>query len=534
MKKNKSLFTRLPFFVLIFSIYPSLALLATNIREVDAIVVVRPLLLSILGAGVVVLLFLLFFKDWIRASLATSVVLILFFSYGHLTRLLVDRFDPTLNKSIQQGLYLIQFGILIFTLPWIRQRLVDAKNWLGSLNVIALVLILFPVIQIASFSFGIATNSDKPMATSTPELVTESSQGTPAINPLPTSANPGRYPDVYLIVLDGYSRADTLEALGYDNSEFLNTLEEMGFYVAGCSRTTYRHTLLSMSSTFSMDYLWKVIPNTGVGDKNAAPLYEALIHNPVRSGFEQRGYTIVGFQTGYQWDQWTDADYYLTLKDDTANDETASSSITPFEYIFLRNTAIYPFIENSTLAAQRFYSHYRQVNFTLDELPKIVSSIHGPKFVYAHIMSPHTPYIFLPDGSLNMDSRYYNTETGTPSNLGLEIEGYINNIKYLNSRVPGILSDIIRNSEIPPIIVIQGDHGYVLPERRFNNLMAFYFPNGGNASLYPTISPVNTFRLISNLYFGTNMHIRNDISLDADVGRPYAKEVVKPFPETCP
>jgi hypothetical protein len=64
--------------------------------------------------------------------------------------------------------------------------------------------------------------------------------------------------------------------------------------------------------------------------------------------------------------------------------------------------------------------------------------------------------------------------------------------------------------------------------------MAFYFPDGGDQALYHTISPVNTFRLVSNLYFGGNYELRKDLRIDADIGRPYAPGVVKPFPATCP
>jgi hypothetical protein len=281
--------------------------------------------------------------------------------------------------------------------------------------------------------------------------------------------------------------------------------------------------------------IWRTIPNSGPTDENAAPLYERLVHNPVRSDFEQKGYTTVAFKTGYQWDQWTDADHYLVeIADPGTGNVSARSVITPFEYLFLKNTALQPLIENSSLAGQRYYTHYQHVNFILDQLPRITTSIPGPKFVYAHIMSPHTPYIFLPDGSLNMDSRFYNTETGTPSNPELQAEGYINNVQYLNTRMLEILDEILMNSQTPPIIIVMGDHGYVLEERRFNNLMAFHFPDEGNASLYPTITPINTFRLISNLYFGTNLELRNDVSNLSDIGHPYLQKRAQPFPETCP
>jgi hypothetical protein len=534
MKKKKSLFTRLPFFALIFSVYPSLALLSTNILEVDAVVVIRPFLLSLLGACILIFLFRVFFKDWIRASLATTTILVFFFSYGHIARLLVDRFDPDYNRLIQVILYLLFITLIVFAIRWIVQSGANIVSWISSINTIALVLVLFPVIQVFSLAFGSPANTDQPVSTPTPNAGSDSLSSASPSSTIPANVDPGQYPDVYLIVLDGYSRADTLEVLGYDNSEFLNTLEDMGFYVAECSRSNYKHTLLSMSSTFSMDLLWRAIPNAGPTDRNTAPLYEALKHNRVRSDFEQRGYTIVAFQTGYSWDEWTDADIYLKLDNAEINNEKQASFITPFEYIFLRNTAIYPFIENSALAVQRFYQNYNEVNHTLDKLPKVASSIPGPKFVYAHIMSPHTPYIFLPDGSLNTDSRFYNTETGTPSNPNLEAEGYINNVKFLNSRMPGIFSEIIKNSKVPPVIILQGDHGYVIPERRYNNLMAFYFPNGGNEALYPTITPVNTFRLVSNLYFGTDMPLRNDVSNVADVGRPYVQKRDIAFPAICP
>ncbi|MFT3895590.1 MAG: hypothetical protein QM730_28545 [Anaerolineales bacterium] len=477
-----------------------------------------------------------FFKDWIKTSLATTVILLFFFTYGHVTRLLSDRLDPSLYRTIQITIYLIFIALTVLAVRWIAHKDASIINWVAPLNIVALVLILFPVIQITSYVTGIRSTPPSSAVVDDDVVVTreanQASQNIPTPQPQPTGDNPNQYPDVYLIVLDGYSRADTLEALGYDNSGFLKSLEDMGFYVAQCSRSNYKHTLLSMSSTFSMDLLWRAIPNSGPKDANAAPLYEQLIHNPVRSDFEQRGYTTVAFQTGYKWDQWTDADYYLVQQQST--NTRAASPLTPFEFIFLKSTALYPFIENSPLAIQRYYGHYEEVNYTLNELPKVVTSIPGPKFVYAHIMAPHTPYIFLPDGSFNTDSRYYNTETGTPSNPKLDSVGYINNIQFLNSRMLKILDEIIKNSKIPPVIVVQGDHGYVLPERRYNNLMAFYFPNGGNASLYPAITPVNTFRLISNLYFGTNLELRNDVSNEADIGHPYLQKRAPMFPEACP
>ena len=43
--------------------------------------------------------------------------------------------------------------------------------------------------------------------------------------------------------------------LGYDNSEFLNSLRQRGFYVADCSQSNYAYTEFSLTSSLNYDYL---------------------------------------------------------------------------------------------------------------------------------------------------------------------------------------------------------------------------------------------------------------------------------------
>jgi len=39
-------------------------------------------------------------------------------------------------------------------------------------------------------------------------------------------------PDIYYIILDAYTRTDVMkDKLGYDNNSFVNSLQDMGFYV---------------------------------------------------------------------------------------------------------------------------------------------------------------------------------------------------------------------------------------------------------------------------------------------------------------
>src|SRR6185503_18048147 len=77
-----------PLHPFLFAIYPILALLAFNISEVDFSSGLRPMVLSILLAGLLIVAFYAFSRDWKRAALISTIILILFFSYGQIYLLL--------------------------------------------------------------------------------------------------------------------------------------------------------------------------------------------------------------------------------------------------------------------------------------------------------------------------------------------------------------------------------------------------------------------------------------------------------------
>ncbi len=87
------------------------------------------------------------------------------------------------------------------------------------------------------------------------------------------------------------------------------------------------------------------------------------------------------------------------------------------------------------------------------------------------------------------------------------------------------LEEILASSDIPPIIVMHGDHG-LRDENRLQILNAYYLPAGGRKALYPTISPVNSFRVVFNECFGTRFELLPDLS--------YWEGDPNPRPETSP
>ncbi|MEN6409616.1 MAG: hypothetical protein ABFD44_07895, partial [Anaerolineaceae bacterium] len=95
--------------------------------------------------------------------------------------------------------------------------------------------------------------------------------------------------------------------------------------------------------------------------------------------------------------------------------------------------------------------------------------------------------------------------------------GYTNQVQFLNNRLVGILQTILKDSKNPPIIVLMGDHGLKNANRGLI-LNAIYLPGGKTDALYSSISPVNSFRVIFNEYFGTNYDYLPDMTGNGDTG----------------
>jgi phosphoglycerol transferase MdoB-like AlkP superfamily enzyme len=91
-------------------------------------------------------------------------------------------------------------------------------------------------------------------------------------------------------------------------------------------------------------------------------------------------------------------------------------------------------------------------------------------------------------------------------------KGYKGTLAYSDKKMREIVDTLLEKSDDPPIIIIQGDHG---PEKAgeskyYEILNAYYLPDNGSQSLYPTISPINSFRIVLNQYFGQHFDLLPD------------------------
>ena len=510
---------RIPFHTFAFAIFPILALLAFNIAEVAPRVALRSVVISLVAAVVILCVIALITRNWQKAGLATTLVLILFYSYGQVYEFLQAHqiFGIILGRH---RFLTVLFAIILIAGMWaIYFRLKDTSLSTQIFNIVGVVLLIYPLVKIGSYSYHTASNAQ--------HLVNSPYN-------IDTSAlkKPKNLPDVYLIVLDGYTRADSFSNdLAFDNSAFENELKSMGFYIASCSRSNYNTTRPSLTATLNMNYVPALIDEIGrQGLTNSDDVWLLLKQSKVRYLLESMGYKTVAFDSGFEWSRFRDADIYLQYTGVPYEMQTFQ----PFEAMLIRSSALLiwsdsiyrslPAYTKTIFNATSFglEDHINRELYILDQLPRIPFSP-GPKFIFVHIMIPHPPFIFLPNGDLQVNTSYYRfTDLWATIDETMKA-GYLNEAQFLNNRIPEILRAIITKSNVPPIIVLMGDHGPTFIDR-YLNLNAFLLPDAGKQALYSSITPVNSFRVIFDTVYGTNFGLLPDVSYDGDT----------PVPETSP
>lgn len=492
----------------LFAIYPILALIAYNIIYIDPGAVVRSLFVAIAFTGLTWGVLQAAFRDWVRTGIVTVWVLILFFSYGHVYIQLQSLLDEAVRHRVLAGIYLV---LLILGVWLVIGKIKNPATLQSSLITVGIVLVVFSISQLTAYEFSInreslnfaPVNLDSGAGANNEDMNSES------------------LPDIYWIVLDAYTRSDILgEYYSYDNSSFIRELEDSGFYVAKCSQSNYPSTRYSVTSLMNANYLDQLPGVT----KGIPPLKRSLVNKTVRS----LGYTVIAFENRSKGHFDLGEDMRLSRNQLALGIVDFSGGLNEFEVTLMQTSAlrlIYDMpqligLNPDILLEREYYEHYHQVLFILDKLPNLPKT-EAPKFVFAHLLVPHPPYVFSPDGKFLW--------------TGDNIAGYRSNVQFVDSQIGKVAKAIIDNSERPVIIVIQGDHGpsipKVTPHMRMSILNAYYVNENTKQDLYATITPVNTFRVIFNNYFGTDYPLLEDKSYFAYYEGQFTPDSL--VPNTC-
>ena len=498
-----------------FGIFPVISLLAHNISEIHISASFRALGVSLLAAVLLTVVFKGISKDWHKAALMASLCLVLFFSYGHIYNALVEAEIHSITHGLHR--YLIPLWLLLFAFGarWIIKRSKEILSMTNALNMISIAALMMPIFQIISYEVQSYRAETQLLET---DVGTETFQ-------LPEGQQP---PDIYYIILDAYARDDSLlEDYGLDNTPFLDSLADEGFYIAPCSQSNYNLTRFSLATSLNMNYVEELLkPEQMTGTKKTG-LGHLIRYSSVRQTLENLGYKSIAFETGFIWTQIKDADIYLSQNQAALGGERLSKYVNEFELLLLKSSAALIIIDGTALLLNITPQEIDKTDnvrrdlvlFVFEQLNSM-PSVEGPKFVFAHIVSPHRPFVFAADGSTNINRN--------------EHVAYAEQVIYINTQILSLVDNLMANSEIPPIIILQGDHGGVALKEgssRLKILNAYHLPQGGNEHLYPNISPVNSFRVIFNTYFNGNLPLLEDYGFYSTNNAPYEFIII---PESRP
>jgi len=468
---------------LLFAIFPIIFLFSHNVNKLFAEEIILPLLYAISGAFLIWIVLGFLIKSRIKSGFIVSIGLILFFSYGHIFMLLNTYFPMENWKKdlLFYHLILIIPVLLLFGLSsyyFIRTKK-PLNNATKIANVIAATLVIISLAGVGEYymteSYSLIEIQDIPEENSV--QVTESN----------------KFPNVYYIILDGYAGSESLQYfLNYDNGDFLDFLSQKGFHIASESFSNYQGTRFSIPSTLHMNYIQNIVDMQNIDLTEERGLIGLTRDNPVFKNFKSKGYTIYSIESG--------AIHTINMKNVDFQLCRYKDNLSPSEFdsMLIQTTILNPI--QTKLFAQ---AHREKILCGFSELSNMENRIDSPKFVFAHIMIPHRPYIFGPTG----EPIYSRVLALDDSVENWDPDLYLGQLKFANLKLKEVIEKLTE-IENPPIIIIQSDHGmrygeykteYEFMLRNFDNLKAYYFPDGERNIDFETTTPVNSFRVLFNL-----------------------------------
>lgn len=226
--------------------------------------------------------------------------------------------------------------------------------------------------------------------------------------------------------------------------------------------------------------------------------YRKMAYSQVADFLKSQGYQYIVFGNDGDVGRWE------SYMEDSANlyfnyfENATGGWVSEFQTLLWSTTMLQPFY--SHLVGTQYEIAYRRMTlYTLEQLNQI-PEMAGPKFIYAHIVCPHVPFVFGPEGEDIPSNDWYDTN---------DKQFYLGQYIFISTEIEKVIDALLKKSEIPPIIIVQSDHGTRLPlpvgaDEWHKILNAIYLPGMDYDTLAENISPVNTFRLVFNHYFGAD------------------------------
>ncbi len=480
----------------LIGLFPILAIYSANQGVLPPGAVVRPALIALGAQCALWLLASAILRSYSRGAIVSTMLQFCLFSYGWVRNWIgpnnFDTFDATV--------YFLVSALLIGLAGW-------KWKWHHALNVFSCCLM---IASIGSVGIQLSKSAAFRLRAMTVTAKRE---------------NVAERPDIFYIILDGYGRSDALKrSLGFDNSAFVSALESRGFYVAKAARSNYCQTEISLASSLNFDYIPNLVEKINPHASSRKP-FDALIDDS-RVAHELRtlDYKVVTVTTGFPPVKLSTADEKHEGASATSMFENLLIEMTPFAGIRSANDSMYA--QRRVLLQNTFRS-----------LKDLARRETRPRFVFAHILCPHPPFVFDALGGPERqrgpfgfwDGSDWMSFSGSKADYA---KRYAAQAEYLDARMIEVVDALLASSGPKPVIILQGDHGSkkgldqdLLTKTDVNecfpNLNALLVPRTTRAALYDGITPVNSFRILFNTLFGDKHPMLPDRSWYSPFSRPF-------------
>lgn len=469
---------RFPFFLVLLPAFIVLHIEKDYGRLINYAASAKDILILFIVPLVVYAIALLLYRSVPKANLFSLASLFVFFFWGDVKDFL-SKLIP--GSFFQSYTFLLPVAVILIAIAGIAIRR-NNRNTDKFFRFIHLALLLFIAIDLISIAW-------------TKEKTVDQSAKT-AFRPCTGCPKP----DIYFILLDEYtSSANMQQQFGYDNSAIDNYLKSNGFSIIKGSTSNYNLTAFSLSSIFSMNYLPGVDSSKDFYLKNYLPGVELMYTTPLLDIFSMQGYKVYN-------------NSIFQVKDHPSL--TPLSDMWGTRLLFQQHNIFrktdneigwqFPSLPRLRFGKELPVPEEQDIRDSI-AMKELFSILHEPankpKFVYTHLLSPHFP--FLRD---SLGNKLANPTSDVTKQTTAD---YISQVALTNRMIRKMVDSIKAYSSTPPVIIIQGDHGYrpntrVVSQSQFSNFNAMYFPGNADLPVSDTMSSVNTFRFVLNQLFRNN------------------------------
>jgi hypothetical protein len=319
--------------------------------------------------------------------------------------------------------------------------------------------------------------------------------------------------DIILILLDEHASATTVrEVTGFDSRPFEDSLRRLGFTVPRVVHNNYAHTMLSLPSFLNFTHLTALTAELG-RQATGSNLPDHLLQSSRSARFLQsEGYEFVFFPS-----QWWPATRHMELADTEIAVWPAPSIRQWGSRGLARQVWARTVLSLIAVGRAEDADFVRRTVAALKSLP----TGDRPRFVFAHVLSPHEPYVLDRDCRTRVAPR------------GAVRAAYAEQLECIDRMMLDLVRVFLARSKVPPIILLQGDHGTgflgfakqpsaervsaAQARERFGAFGAYYLPEGGGREIGDTLTLVNVFPKVFKYYFRTDLPMASDdlfISVD--------------------